>query len=73
MHGLKDTELKLNSTVYPRFRFGVGASFGKGRQSDYVLEWTSEENKVLVERLDTSVKAVLSFIGGGLCQYNESI
>ena len=50
-NGLKDTQNFLETTNYNRFRFGVGADFGQGRQVDYVLgEWNEEEQKELPER-----------------------
>ncbi len=66
-NGLKDIQDKLNTGTYPRFRFGVGADYSKGRQVDYVLgKWTSAEESALIERIPTSVNAVTSFITAGL-------
>ncbi|MEW4923609.1 aminoacyl-tRNA hydrolase [Algibacter sp. 2305UL17-15] len=66
-NGLKDTQDKLNTTKYNRFRFGISDAFGKGRQIDYVLgEWTDEEKKTLPERLDTSVELIKSFVLAGV-------
>ncbi len=61
-NGLKDTQNKLNTTKYNRFRFGIGAVFSKGKQVDYVLgEWTPEEENQLNERLVTAVEIIKSF------------
>lgn len=61
-NGLKDTQAKLNTTNYNRFRFGISDAFNKGQQIDYVLgEWTDEENEKLKERLDKSVEIIKSF------------
>lgn len=66
-NGLKDIQEKLGTNVYPRFRFGVGANYSKGRQVDYVLgEWNKEENSSLIERLPTSSKVITSFGTAGL-------
>ncbi len=66
-NGLKDVELKLNTSTYNRFRFGVGAEFGKGRQVDYVLgEWSSEEQNALPERLDKGIALIKSYVTAGL-------
>ncbi|MGB5417389.1 aminoacyl-tRNA hydrolase [Algibacter sp.] len=66
-NGLKDTQDKLNTTNYNRFRFGISDAFGKGRQVDYVLgEWTEEENKNLKERLEKSTELIKSFALGGI-------
>ena len=43
-NGLKDIQAVLNSTKYPRLRFGIGAEFGKGKQVDHVLgSWDEDE------------------------------
>lgn len=66
-NGLKDIQEKFNTGTYPRFRFGVGADYGRGRQVDYVLgQWNKEEESEMIERIPTSVKAVTSFITAGL-------
>ena len=66
-NGLKDIQDKFNTGAYPRFRFGVGANYGRGRQVDFVLgEWSDEEESEMIERIPTSVKAVTSFITAGL-------
>ncbi|MEL7271632.1 MAG: aminoacyl-tRNA hydrolase [Bacteroidota bacterium] len=65
-NGLKNIQSILGTTSYPRFRFGVGADFGKGRQIDYVLgQWNSEEQSQLPERLEQSKNLVLSFVFAG--------
>ncbi|WP_271405475.1 aminoacyl-tRNA hydrolase [Tenacibaculum soleae] len=66
-NGLKDIQEKFNTGAYPRFRFGVGADYGRGRQVDYVLgQWNKEEESEMIERIPTSVNAVISFINAGL-------
>ena len=66
-NGLKDIQEKLGTNKYPRFRFGVGANYSKGRQVDYVLgEWTAEEESQLIERLPKSIEVVTSFGTAGL-------
>ena len=66
-NGLKDIQAQLNTTKYPRFRFGISDTFSQGRQIDYVLgEWSASENDVMPERITTSVAAITSFIGAGL-------
>ncbi|NVK53627.1 MAG: aminoacyl-tRNA hydrolase [Flavobacteriaceae bacterium] len=66
-NGLKDIQEKLNTSKYPRFRFGVGADYSKGRQVDFVLsEWTKEEESQLIERIPVSCKAIVSFGTAGL-------
>lgn len=66
-NGLKDIQEKLGTNIYPRFRFGVGSDYSKGRQVDYVLgEWNKEETSFLIERLPMSVKIITSFGTAGL-------
>lgn len=66
-NGLKDIQDKLNTGSYPRFRFGVGADYRKGGQIDFVLgKWSGEEESELIERIPTSVNAILSFINAGI-------
>ena len=66
-NGLKNIQEKLGTNTYPRFRFGVGSDYSKGRQVDYVLgEWNKEETSFLIERLPMSVKIITSFGTAGL-------
>ncbi len=66
-NGLKDTQDKLQTTNYNRFRFGISDEFSKGKQVDYVLgEWTEEENKKLSERLEKSIELIKSFGTAGI-------
>lgn len=66
-NGLKSIQSLLNTTEYPRFRFGISDQFKKGQQVDYVLgEWKEEEKVKLPERLDKSVEIIKSFALSGL-------
>ena len=66
-NGLKDIQNQIQTTKYNRFRFGVGAKFGTGRQVDYVLgEWNTEEETAMPERLEKSVALIKSFGSAGL-------
>ena len=66
-NGLKNIQNILQSSVYNRFRFGVGADFGKGRQVDYVLgEWNTEEKEQLEERLQRASALIKSFVLAGV-------
>lgn len=66
-NGLKNIQLLLNSTEYPRFRFGISDAFKKGKQVDYVLgEWSLEEKESLKERLNVSSEIIKSFALAGL-------
>lgn len=66
-NGLRDIQDSLNTTNYNRFRFGIGDSFSKGRQVDFVLsKWSQEEEDKLPERLDLSVELIKSFGMAGI-------
>lgn len=70
-NGLKDTQDKLNTSNYNRFRFGISDAFSKGSQVDYVLgEWTPEEDEKLEERLEKSIEIIKSF---GLAGINTTM
>ena len=66
-NGLKDIQNILQTIKYNRFRFGVGADFGKGRQVDYVLgKWNEIEKEQLTERLHKSCELIRSFVLSGV-------
>lgn len=65
-NGLKDIIAQINTSAFPRLRFGVGADFQKGRQIDYVLgEWGEEEIEILDERIQLSVEFIQAFCSIG--------
>ena len=66
-NGLKSIQQTLNSSEYPRFRFGISDEFKKGKQVDYVLgEWDEIEKEKLTERLKMAIEAVKCFALSGL-------
>ncbi|GLB53375.1 peptidyl-tRNA hydrolase [Neptunitalea chrysea] len=66
-NGLKDIQAQLQTTNYPRFRFGISDAFKKGQQIDYVLgKWSEEEEKQLIERLEKGTEIIPSFVLSGL-------
>ncbi len=72
-NGLKDIQNTLQTTVYPRFRFGISNTFGQGQQVDSVLgEWSPEETKLMPERLQKSLEIIPSFGLSGLAQTMNS-
>ena len=65
-NGLKDIQQVLETTQYPRFRFGVGSEFSKGNQVNFVLSpWNEEEEEAMSERLKRSAELVQSFVLAG--------
>lgn len=72
-NGLNDIQEKLNTTTYPRFRFGVGANYSKGRQVDFVLsEWSKEEISELIERIPVACNLITSFGTAGMANTMSS-
>ncbi len=66
-NGLKSIQSLLNTTEYPRFRFGISDQFKKGQQVNYVLgEWDEDEKLKLPERLEKSAEIIHSFALAGL-------
>jgi PTH1 family peptidyl-tRNA hydrolase len=66
-NGLKNISLVLNTTNYPRFRFGISDEFKKGQQINYVLgNWDETEKTKLPERLDIASEIIKSFGSSGL-------
>jgi PTH1 family peptidyl-tRNA hydrolase len=66
-NGLKSIQLILNTSEYPRFRFGISDEFKKGQQVDYVLgEWSDAEKEKLPERYKIAKEIVESFALAGL-------
>lgn len=66
-NGLKNIQLVLNTSEYPRFRFGISDEFKKGKQVDYVLgEWSDEEKVALMKRFEISSEIITSFALAGL-------
>ncbi|MEI6898628.1 MAG: aminoacyl-tRNA hydrolase [Bacteroidota bacterium] len=65
-NGLISIIESLGSTEFTRLRIGIGNDFAKGRQVDYVLgRWSSEEEKVLVPRIELAVDLIKSFVLAG--------
>ena len=66
-NGLKNIQQSLSTNQYPRLGIGVGNSFPKGKQIDYVLgEWTEEEYFFLNQKMKTINEMVLSFCFAGI-------
>lgn len=66
-NGLKSVQELLQTTRYPRLRFGIGNDFPKGRQVDFVLgKWTKEEMDVIKYRVIDAAEMVESFIFQGI-------
>jgi len=61
-NGLTSIQETLNSTEYPRLRFGVGNEFSKGKQVDHVLgKWNAEEEKLIGPRIAQAIEMIKGF------------
>jgi len=66
-NGLKSIQQLLNTSEYPRFRFGISDEFKKGQQVNYVLgDWGEDEKLKLGERFETAAEVIKSFGTAGL-------
>ena len=65
-NGLAHINTILGTNEYPRIRFGIGSSFRKGSQIDYVLgTWNPEEKKFIDERISIVTEMIKSFAFAG--------
>ncbi len=61
-NGLLNINQTLGHQNYARLRFGIGSDFDFGTQIDYVLgNWTPEQEKILPEKIKTSIDIIHSF------------
>lgn len=66
-NGLKSIQEELQTQSYARLRFGIGNNFHKGKQIQYVLgKWSSEESKLLPDKILLASEICLSFCVSGL-------
>lgn len=66
-NGITDIIQQLQTNQFPRLRFGIGNTFPRGRQADYVLSpFTPEERTVVDESLEVASDAILTFLRGGI-------
>lgn len=58
-NGLTDIQQALGTDKYPKLRFGIGNSFAKGMQVDFVLgKWFPEELEVVQRKIVFCVEAI---------------
>jgi len=61
-NGHKDIIEKLETSNYSRLKFGIGNSFLKGTQSNYVLsKWSLKEKECMGPFIEKSIAAVINF------------
>ena len=65
-NGLADIEQLLGTNAYCRLRVGIGDSFSKGRQIDYVLgQFSADELAILEPKLAEAVEMIKTFVTQG--------
>jgi PTH1 family peptidyl-tRNA hydrolase len=65
-NGLAHISSILSANEYPRIRIGIGSSFRKGAQRDFVLgTWDTEEKKFMEERISIVIEMIRSFTFAG--------
>ncbi len=66
-NGLKDIQNILGTDAYPKLRFGIGATFPKGMQVDYVLSrWFTEEVPMVRLKIEKCMEVIESFATIGI-------
>jgi PTH1 family peptidyl-tRNA hydrolase len=66
-NGLSHISSILSTNEYPRIRIGIGNSFRKGTQVDFVLgTWNPEEMKYMEERVAIVIDMIRSFAFAGI-------
>lgn len=66
-NGLKDIISNLGHNKFNRLRFGIGESFSRGKQVDYVLgKWSEAELATIMLRLDMVNDIIKSFTSIGM-------
>jgi PTH1 family peptidyl-tRNA hydrolase len=66
-NGLKSIQESLETTEYPKLRFGIGSNYPKGRQADFVLgKWNGDEWPLVLLKITKSVELIEQFVMAGL-------
>ncbi len=66
-NGLKSIQEYLETTEYPKLRFGIGNHFSRGKQVDFVLsKWTQAEESIVSKKIDKSIDIIFQIATIGL-------
>ena len=66
-NGLKSLQEELQTTDYPKLRFGIGNDYPKGMQADFVLsKWRKEEEPLVKFKIEKSVSVIEQFAAQGI-------
>ena len=77
-NGLRSIEESLETIDYPRLRFGIGNTYPKGMQVEYVLgKWNNSEVPMVKYKLVKTLEIVETFVLAGIDtamnQYNNLV
>ena len=62
-NGLKSIQEILQTTNYPRLRFGIGNDFPKGMQVEFVLgKWNNKEVPIVSKKIEKCSEAIEQFV-----------
>jgi PTH1 family peptidyl-tRNA hydrolase len=62
-NGLRSIQEVLQTTAYPRLRFGIGNDFPKGMQVDFVLgKWNNSEVPMVSKKIEKCAEAIEQFV-----------
>ena len=68
-NGLKDIQEILTTDKYPKLRFGIGDSYPKGMQVNFVLgKWLKAEEPLVLLKMEKSIDIIENFIAMGINQ-----
>jgi PTH1 family peptidyl-tRNA hydrolase len=66
-NGLKSIQEAIGTVSYPRLRFGIGSTYPKGMQIEFVLgKWDFVEIPIVKKKVDKCVEVIESFVFRGL-------
>jgi peptidyl-tRNA hydrolase, PTH1 family len=66
-NGLRDIQNILGTDAYPKLRFGIGNSFPKGMQVDFVLsKWLKEEMPMVELKIERCIEVIENFASIGI-------
>jgi peptidyl-tRNA hydrolase, PTH1 family len=73
-NGLKNIEEVLGTNAYARLRFGIGNSFAKGAQADFVLsKWRNDELKTVESKIMACCEALDEYVLAGAVMATNKI
>lgn len=66
-NGLRDIQAVMGTDQYPKLRFGIGNTFPKGMQADFVLgKWRPEEIRPVQLKIEKCVEVIEQFVLAGI-------